>query len=105
MVEGDAEWSDQKKQHALSELQAADPGAAQVYGQLLRENARRAGASPEEIQVAENAQWARPDPEPLAGVADGDATRPRRSSVLRLARAAVARCLAIRTARRSPSAR
>ena len=86
MVEGDAEWFDQKKQQALSELQAANPGAAQLYGQLLRDNARRAGASSEEIRAAENAQWARHDPGPSAGVADRDAKRPRRSSVLRLAR-------------------
>ena len=85
MVEGDAEWFDQRKQQALSELQAANPGAAHLYGQLLRDNARRAGASPEEIQAAETAQWARHDPEPSAGVADRDAKRPRRASLLRLA--------------------
>jgi hypothetical protein len=86
MVEGDAEWFDQKKQQALSELQAANPGAVQLYGQLLRENARRAGASPEEIHAAETAQWARHGPGPSGGVADRDAKRPRGFSMLRLAR-------------------
>jgi len=86
MLEVDAEWFDQKKQQALCELQAADPGAVQRYGQLLRENARRAGASPEEIHAAETAQWARHGPGPSAGVADDDAKRPREFSVLRLAR-------------------
>ena len=86
MVEDDAEWFDHRKEQALSELQAANPGAAQLYCQLLRDHARRAGASPEEIEAAENAQWARHDPEPSAGVADRDATRPRRPSVLRLHR-------------------
>lgn len=105
MVEDDADWFDQKKQQALSELQAANPGAAQLYGQLLRDHARRAGASVEEIQAAETAQWARHDPGPSAGVADRDATRPRRASVLRLARFAVASRPASRTDPRSPSAR
>jgi hypothetical protein len=53
MVEGDSEWFGQKRQQALSELREANPDALQRYGLLLRDNARRAGASPEEI-------WRRP---------------------------------------------
>ena len=57
MLEGDAEWFGQKKQQALSELREANPDALQLYGQLLRDNARRAGASPEEIRGAETVAW------------------------------------------------
>jgi hypothetical protein len=86
MVEGDAEWFDQKKEQALSELREAEPGALQLYGQLLRDNARRAGASPEEIRVAETAQQARGGGEQASGAEVERDKRPRGSSVLRVAR-------------------
>lgn len=86
MREGDAEWFGRKKQQALNELQAATPGALQLYGQLLRDNARRAGASPEEIGGAEVAGGVRDDREPSSGLAERLAKRPRGSSVLWLAR-------------------
>jgi predicted nucleic acid-binding Zn ribbon protein len=87
MREGDAEWFGEKKQQALRELRAANPDALQLYGQLLRDNARRAGASPEEIRDAEAAQWRRHDREETSSPADRDAAkRPRGSSVLWVAR-------------------
>ena len=87
MLEGDAEWFGQKKQQALSELREANPDALQLYGQLLRDNAWRAGASPEEIRAAETARGTRDGREPSRGLAAQDAKRrPRGSSVLWLAR-------------------
>jgi hypothetical protein len=87
MVEGDAEWFGQKRQQALSELREANPEALQLYGQLLRENARRAGASAEEISDAETARAARDERETSRGAGAQDTERrPRGSSVLWLAR-------------------
>ena len=87
MVEGAAEWFGEKRQQALSELREANRGALRLYGQLLRDNARRAGASPEEIHVAETARPASDERETSRGVAAQDAQRrPHGPSVLWLAR-------------------
>jgi hypothetical protein len=87
MREGHAEWFGHKKQQALSERRAASPDALPLHGQLLRDNARRAGASPEEIRGAETAPGARDDRAPSSSPADQDAAkRPRGSSVLSVAR-------------------
>jgi len=80
MAEGDAEWFRQKRQQALSELREANPDALALYGQLLRDNARRAGASPEEIHGAQTARATRDEREPSRGLAAQVAKRRPRGS-------------------------